>query len=343
MRLKYFFKALLMLFLLMQNMTYVSVGAESKSLCVFDLLGANGPIYAQMEDYKIAAMGWGVDLRLKPYNDESKAAIDFKSGVCDAVSFTGIQSRQFNLFTGSLDAMGALPSYEHLRVLITAISTEQAAPLMLNPPYEVAGIIPIGSAYLYINDRALVSQYAGPDQQLAKIRVAVMESDPAQIALMKQIGASFSMTSIANMYQQFNNAEVDATYGPAVVYQAMELDKGMGLMGGVIRFPLAQLSLQIIIHHQRFPADFAKNSRLYALKQFDKAVSLARNYEQRIPPYRWISITEAERQRYLDSYRKSRKLLAEKGVYDSRMLRLMQRIRCKKNPQAGECQTGEAK
>ncbi|SMG66409.1 [weak similarity to] RND type efflux pump involved in aminoglycoside resistance [methanotrophic bacterial endosymbiont of Bathymodiolus sp.] len=57
------------------------------------LLGANGPIYAQMKDYKIAALGWGVDLRLRPYISEVKAATDFKAGLCDAVSFTGIQSR----------------------------------------------------------------------------------------------------------------------------------------------------------------------------------------------------------------------------------------------------------
>ncbi len=336
-------KTLLMLSIVILNMTYASASAEIRSLCVFDLLGAHGPIYAQMEDYKIAAMAWDVDFRLKPYNDENKAAADFKSGLCDAVSFTGIQSRQFNLFTGSLDAMGALPSYEHLKLLLSAISTEQASVLMLNPPYEVVGIIPIGSAYLYVKDRALVSQYAGPEPQLAEIRVAVMKSDPAQIALMKQIGASFSMTSIADMYQQFNHDEVDATYGPAVVYQAMELDKGMGITGGVVRFPLAQLTLQLMIHRQRFPPEFGKNSRLYALTQFDKAIGYARNYEQRIPSYRWISITETERQRYLDSYRKSRKQLVEKGVYDPRMLKLMQLVRCKKEPLSSECNTVEEK
>lgn len=59
--------------------------AEKKSLCVFDLLGANGPVYAQMKDYKIAAMAWGVAFQLKPYRSEQKASTDFKSGVCDAL------------------------------------------------------------------------------------------------------------------------------------------------------------------------------------------------------------------------------------------------------------------
>ncbi|NOR71948.1 MAG: hypothetical protein GQ532_20065, partial [Methylomarinum sp.] len=137
-----------------------SVTAETKRLCVFDLLGANGPIYAQMTDYKIAAMAWGVDFQLRPYVNETLAAADFKSGDCDAVSFTGIQSRQFNIFSGSLDAMGALPSYDHLKIIITSISSEQAIPLMVNEPYEVVGIIPMGAAYLFVNDRSLVKDYA---------------------------------------------------------------------------------------------------------------------------------------------------------------------------------------
>ncbi|TXL13740.1 hypothetical protein BMR05_10335, partial [Methylococcaceae bacterium HT4] len=59
-----FFRLLLAIILIMHC---VVVSAASKSLCVFDLLGANGPIYAQMKDYKIAAINWGVDLQLKPY------------------------------------------------------------------------------------------------------------------------------------------------------------------------------------------------------------------------------------------------------------------------------------
>ena len=80
----------------------------TKKVCVFDLLGANGPVFAQMKDYKTVALDWGVELVLKPYTSERVAAEDFKSGLCDAVSFTGIRSRQFNSFTGSLDAVGAI-------------------------------------------------------------------------------------------------------------------------------------------------------------------------------------------------------------------------------------------
>lgn len=314
-----------------------AVLAQTKSLCVFDLLGANGPIYAQMKDYKIAAMNWGADLQLKPYTNEAKAAIDFKAGRCDAVSFTGIQSRQFNAFTGSLDAMGALPSYAHLKTAISTISSKQAAPLMINGPYEVAGIIPIGAAYLFVNDRSLVSDYANTEGGLTSIRIAVMDNDPAQQELVNLLGTPSMSSSIAEMYRKFNTGTVDVSYGPAVVYEAMELYKGLQANGGVVDFPLAQLTLQIIIHKAEFPEGFGQNSREYALSQFDKAVLLAEGYEDRIAPQWWLNVSESNQKRYYNMYRKTRISLRNKGIYDAKMLSVMRMVRCKKDPQLLEC------
>ena len=329
-----FFKQLLTVVLSLHSL---AASADTKSLCVFDLLGANGPIYAQMKDYQIAALGWGVDLQLKPYISEVQAATDFKAGRCDAVSFTGIQTRQFNSFTGSLDAMGALPSYAHLKTVISTISSPQAAPLMINEPYEVAGIIPMGAAYLFVNDRSLVSQYADAPSKHSNIRIAVMDNDPAQLELVSLLGTPSKSASIAEMYTKFNNGLVDVSYGPAVVYQAMELHKGLQENGGVIRFPVAQLSLQIIIHRAEFPENFGQKSREYALSQFDKAVLLAQSYEQRIAAQWWLSISETNQSQYHAIYRKTRLVLRDKGVYDARMLKIMRLVRCKKSPQLSEC------
>lgn len=311
--------------------------AESQSLCVFDLLGANGPIYVQMKDYKVAMLNYGVDLQLKPYTSEKKAATDFETGVCDSVCFTGTQSRHFNLFSGSLDAMGALPSYSHLKMVIAAISTEQASSLMINDPYEVAGIIPIGSAYLFVNDRALVSKYSNTQSERAKIRVAIMDSDPAQSEMMGLLGTSTVATSIAEMYEKFNAGQVDVTYGPAVIYEAMELYKGLQPNGGVIDFPIAQLTLQIMIRKSEFPVNFGQKSREYSLSQFNKAVMIAKNQEQRIAKQWWLSISKEDQNWYHEMYRKTRILLRNKGVYDGKMLKAMRLVRCKKEPNRAEC------
>ncbi|MCK5190093.1 MAG: hypothetical protein KAR12_08560 [Methylococcales bacterium] len=285
-----------------------------------------------MKDYKTAALAWGVELELKPYTSERVAAEDFKSGLCDAVIFTGIRARQFNAFTGSLDAIGAMPTYEHLKSVITTISANKAAKLMFNDPYEVVGIFPGGAAYMFVNDRTIdtVGELAGK-------RIAILDSDPAQVEMVTFVGASPVGTSIANMYSKFNNGSVDVTYGPAIVYEAMELYKGLKPNGGVIRFSLAQLTMQILIRKAEFPEGFGQNSREFALGQFDLGVELIKRYESKIPESMWVSIPEADIAGYLEVFRQSRIRLKEKGIYNGKMLKLMRMLRCKKNPHQPEC------
>ena len=308
---------------------------DSKRLCVFDLLGANGPVFSQMKDYQIAALDWGVKFQLAPYINEQLAAADFQTGQCDAVSMTGVQSRQFNAFSGSLDAIGALPDYAQLKSVVSAISSEPAATLMINGAYEVAGIIPIGEVFLFVKNRSMLML-----GDVSKLRIAVMESDLAQQEMVSAIGAIPVQLSIANMYSQFNAHTVDVTYGPAIVYEAMELTKGLQPNGGVIRFPLAQSSLQIVIRRTDFPEGFGQKSRNYTLKQFDKAVKSAENYQRRIAQRWWIAIPEQDKLQYSGMFRKVRLLLRNKQIYDRKMLKIMRRERCKKDPLRQECTAG---
>ena len=91
----------------------VSANAGNLNLCVYDPSGANGDAFQLMKEYRIAALGWGVDFKLKPYTDEKTAAEDFKAGQCDGVVLTGTRVRSFQKFTGTIEAMGAVPSYDH--------------------------------------------------------------------------------------------------------------------------------------------------------------------------------------------------------------------------------------
>jgi hypothetical protein len=273
-----------------------------------------------------------VEIDLKPYTSERVAAEDFKAGLCDGVSFTGIRARQFNPFTGSLDAIGAMPSYEHLKSVITTISAKKAAKLMFNDPYEVVGIFPAGAAYMFVNDRTIdtVGELAGK-------RIAILDSDPAQLEMVTFIGGSPVGSSIANMYSKFNNGSVDVTYGPAIVYEAMELYKGLKPNGGIINFSLVQLTMQILIRKNEFPAEYGQKSREFALSRFDFGVGLVKKYEKTIPAELWVSIPEQDKIGYLEVFRQSRIRLARKGIYDKKMLKLMRMLRCKKEPQQAEC------
>lgn len=304
----------------------------SKKMCVFDLLGANGPVFAYMHDYKAMALVWGVDLQLKPYINERVAAEDFKSGLCDAVIFTGIRSRQFNAFSGSLDAIGALTSYQHLKSVIATISSKKAAKLMINAPYEVAGISPAGTAYMFVNDRTIdtVGELAGK-------RVAILDSDPAQLEMVNFIGGSAVSSSITAMYSQFNNGSVDIAFGPAMVYEAMELYKGLEPNGGVINLPLAQLTMQILIRQAEFPPSYGQKSREFVFSKFDSSMQSVRQYESKIPQKLWVAIPQTDKPKYLEVFRQSRIRLRNKGIYNGKMLKLMRMLRCKKQPFQSEC------
>lgn len=325
------FLAKVFIFLLLISANQM-VLATPKKMCVFDLLGANGPVFAYMKDYKVAALAWGVELELKPYTNERVAAEDFKAGLCDAVSFTGIRARQFNSFTGSLDAIGALPSYEHLKLVVATLSAEKASKLMVNAAYEVVGIFPAGTAYMFVNDRAIntVGELAGK-------RIAILDSDPAQSEMVSFIGGSAVGSSLATMYSKFNNGSVDVAFGPAIVYEAMELYKGLEPNGGVIGFSLAQLTMQVLIRKDEFPQDYGQKSRNFVLGQFDVGMELVKKYESTIPAKLWVTIPEADKPSYLEVFRQSRIRLRDKGIYDGKMLKLMRIVRCKKDPSQSEC------
>lgn len=56
---------------------------ETRTLCVYDPIGANGFIYQSFQDYVVQARSWGIKLETRAYTDEAVAANDFKAGKCD--------------------------------------------------------------------------------------------------------------------------------------------------------------------------------------------------------------------------------------------------------------------
>ncbi len=47
-----------------------------------------------MEEWALAAKGWGTEINLVPRQDEAVADNDFKAGKCDAVAMTAMRARQ---------------------------------------------------------------------------------------------------------------------------------------------------------------------------------------------------------------------------------------------------------
>jgi len=112
-----------------------TVGGKATNLvpilaCVWDPIGKAGPVGQIMAEAKIYAAKWGVDLSYVVYSDERVAIEEFKLGRCDAVNMLGFRAREFNSLTGSLGAIGAIPSYEALGIVLKSLSSQTAARLM---------------------------------------------------------------------------------------------------------------------------------------------------------------------------------------------------------------------
>lgn len=305
-----------------------------RSMCVFDVVGANGDMFNMMKDYKAAAVGWGVDLTIKPYTDEKIAAEDFKAGQCDAIELTGIRARLFNKYTGTLAAVGAIPDYKTLKLVLQVLSSGNAAinQHLVTGSNEVAGIVPMGAAYLFTRDRKVDTV-----NELSGKKISVMEYDPQEAKMARMVGMSPVNSDITNFAGRFNNGSVDLCFAPIAAYSALELYKGLTPNGGIIDYVLGQLVAEVLIKQDRFPAGFAQQSRQWMFGQFDRAMQIIKNAQAEVDPKWWVRIPADNRANYDEMMRQSRIKMTKEGLYDPAMTNLLLKIRCKLDPSRAEC------
>jgi hypothetical protein len=301
-------------------------------VCVWDPLGAAGPAFSTMKDYVLASKSWGANITLRSYTNEGIAADDFKAGQCDAALITGLRARAFIKFTGSVDSVGGIPSYTELRDVIELLANPKLVPLMKNGDYEFAGAVPLGAAYTFVRDRSIntLAKAAGK-------KVAVFDWDKSQAEMVKIVGAQPVSSDITNFAGKFNNGQVDIVFAPIFAYSALELYKGLGTKGGIARFPVVQLTLQLLIRQEKFPAGFGQKSREYIAGQVPRYFGLIRNMERDVDVKHWMYIRLADRENYENIMHELRVHITKAGYYDPRMMTMLKRVRCKREPDMAEC------
>ena len=314
-----------------------TASAAKLPLCVFDISGANGDTFTAAKEYQTAALAWGVDFELKPYSNEKAAADDLRAGKCKAALITGVRARQFNAFTGSIEAIGGIPDYDVLKSVMRQVqdpkNATRLASHLKSGEFEVAGLFPIGGVYLFVKDKSTNTK-----EKLAGKKIATLDYDQAAVVMVDVAGASMASADITNFAGMFNNGAVDACYAPAAAYKPLELQKGLKSAGGVIRLPLAMLSVQLIIRSADVPADFAVKSREYAFSKFPNMIALAKKAEAGIPASYWIEVVAADKDRYEQLFQDVRVRLRDKEkVFHKDMLRMMLNARCAKDKNRAEC------
>ncbi len=306
-----------------------------RTVCVFDIVGASGDVYNMMQDYRAAAREWGVDVQLRAYTDEQIAMEELTGGLCDAAAITGVRARQINNYTGTLDSAGAIPDYDTLETVMRVLASgkDEINQHLRDENYEVMGLGPMGAAYLFVKDQSIDNVNA-----LAGKSIAVMEYDEAQARLAAHVGMSPVMSDITNFAGRFNNHSVDICFAPAAAYSALELYRGLTDEGGVVDYPLGQLTLQLIGHKDRFPEEFAQKSREYFYEEmFERGMQVVNNAYEDIAEHRWIDIPDEDRREYDEMMRQARLDMREDGIYNGEMLALLRNIRCRLYPGRAEC------
>ncbi|MFH1469134.1 MAG: putative solute-binding protein [Pseudomonadota bacterium] len=308
--------------------------ADPRVACVYDPVGRAGDYHHMMEELAVAAAGWGVQLQLKAYTDEETAVRDYQAGQCDAVLATGVRLQRFNRFPTTLEAIGALPAYSELKAMVDALARYPSAAARLRAgDHETVGIIPVGAVYLFLHDRK-----RGTVEGLAGLRIGTMDYDKAAPVMVDRVGAVQIPVDLGSVGPRFNNGDVDVCYMSAGGYRPFELERGLQGGGGILRYPLAQATLQLMVRAPRFPAEFAPKARQHFADHFDAHLALVLAVEKDIPAKLWIETTPAQKAAYDELFLRSRvRLRDEQGAYDGNMLNAMKKLRCSEDASRPEC------
>ncbi len=308
--------------------------AESRTLCVYDPGGRSGDFFAVIKRYATKASAWGYDLELRPYTDEETAAKDYEAKQCDGVTATGVRLQRFNKFPTTIEAIGGLTSYPMLEQMIKALTTSDAAAAKLTANGNTTvGFIPAGAVYLFVRDRSIdtVGELAGK-------RIATLAYDEPSLFMVERVGAIVVPADLGSLGPKFNNGDVDACYASAPAYRPFELQRGLGTNGGIVKSPLAQVTMQIMLRTDRFNEEFLEKSRVDIAGRFDEALAFIKKAESEIPAKYWIEVPAEREEGWAELFQSVRIALRDqRKAYSGSMLSVMRKLRCAEDPTRSEC------
>lgn len=303
-----------------------------RTICIWDVGGRNGPVFNAAMKQRALALEYGVRLDMQPYTNENVMVEAFKAGRCDAALMSGLRARQFNDYTGTVDAIGAMPTPKHMRTLLQVLAHPKQAGHMVQGEYVVMGIFPAGAAYVFVNDRE-ISTLA----KAAGHKVAVLDYDQTQAEMVAAMGATPVRTDFVSAPKMFNNGQIDILPAPLVAYEYLELYKGMKPDGGIVDYPFTQLSMQLVGRKDAFPNVMAQLIREASFEAWGRIRERIQQETGRVPERWFIEISEQEKDEYEVMMRDARRALVKQDYYDEAMLDLQRRIRCKYDAGRAEC------
>ena len=312
-----------------------------KMFCAFDPVGANGFIYQLLQSYRLDAMRAGVALTMRPYTDEDELVRAFEAGDCDMIAATDMGARLYNQFTGSISAIGAIPNYDDLRVLLHILGSSRVAQHMETNTHQILGVTPMGGAYLFVNDRTIDRV-----ERLEGQRITILAGHHDARHMAEYVGMIPVDATVANFARLFNEGQADVSYAPAAAYETLEMFNGIGDTGGIIRFPIGQITIQLVARKGEFDDAFVRQSRRIMSRLYNESMRITRQFETDIPAHLWVDIPEEAMNEYFEMLRQvridisrgeTREQLLAADSYHEEMLTILRKVRCYNNPISQEC------
>lgn len=318
---------------------FSSIVQAKQQVCVFDLLGKAGESYKFLEEWALVSKKWGAQVQLISFQDEDLADKAFQNGKCDAVYMTSMRARTYNKFAGSIDALGGVPSNKIAQKAVEYVldprNTKRMTTTLQGENYEVAGIGLIGSAYIFVKDRSL-----NTIEKAQGKKFTILHYDRAQRVMVERVGAVPVMSDISNFIKKFNTGEVDVVAAPAYAYKPLEIEKGLGSKGAMLNFPVVNVTADLIVRPERFPAQFGEQSRQWFLQKIPQSFAMVQRLEAAIPSKIKMQLSKEDKEKYQRLLREGRIDLTKQGVYDPGMMRVLKKARCTVERTNFECSLG---
>jgi hypothetical protein len=296
-----------------------------QQICVFDLLGKAGESYKLIEEWKLASKTWQGDVELIPYQDEEKAEKDFDAGKCDGVYMTSMRARKYNKFAGSVDAVGAVTSNAIAQKAISYVldkrNQHRLTATVNGDKFEVAGIIQVGLAYIFVRDKKIDTIEKAKGKKFAYLHY-----DQAQKAIVESIDLVAVPSDISDFVKKFNSGQVDVIAAPAYAYKPLEISKGL-VNGALFNFPVVNITGDLIIRPAQFPSGFGPQSRQWFVNKLPSNFAMVQRLEAGMNAKK-ITLTNEDKTRYQKMLRDGRMNLTKQGVYDASMMNVLKRARC---------------
>lgn len=305
-----------------------TVATRTLTMCVIDGRNGHDLHHQDMLLFKQAALGWGLEITPITYQDAQAAEADFRAGHCDLINLPGTRAQHYNRFTGSLEAAGALPSYEHLRTLIRVLALAKATPLMRQDDYEVVAILPDGTRTLWASNSTL----SDPGQ----LRGKTLGLKSGDIEL-QQLASLTSMVPLPLADEATTTRQrQDLISGHTAAFRTSQTPDG-----GILAIPFKQTTLQIVARHSQLPEQFGLHARQFAEQQFDHFLQPVMAQEQQLPAGSWIPVPASATLDWANLLQQVRIRLRNDAIYDADALTLMRKIRCTLDSSRLECNGGE--